>query len=568
MTDEQNSTPRQTGGEHVAEEPAQTAEGAEIASDPTPAEQAELAAIDHSAWMRPAVGDTRRTAEVVDALAPEPPAPAEPDEPVAEPVATAPQQGAGASAEQPDQDLAPTQMAAVIGARAARAKDHVPGASLTHATDIPDLRGATAAAPRRSGLARVLPWLAAALVAALAVFGIVHAATRKDVVVVTETPTPTVSKPPVVQNSDLLTPADAARIQRVGGWAIASTADKLSPTLKLTCLNSSQGQPNPSQSKQRTLTTPQQVGLAVLHQVDNFATVADASKAYQMRAALLAGCNDVPTWIHSATAVTGVGDESTAITVTYQDQVSEFHTLVLTRSGTTLHALDITDKKATDADGVVKAMAAVVNRQCGRSGGSCARSPKSERSIPPVSGTPGWLIPSDLPRVTPGAGLWTGTDTANVTSQGTTCENMTLASVAGPTKREQRTYLMTQDNAAPQTYGIDEVVLTLASPKAAQDFARTLTSNLANCAKRQSTAKVSQPAAPARKVGGVRVSADTMLVEQSMGGAQTARYRTAVVVVEDRVIYLVNNPSASYDLGTPKFNEVALRAGERATQAE
>ena len=114
----------------------------------------------------------------------------------------------------------------------------------------------------------------------------------------------------------------------------------------------------------------------------------------------------------------------------------------------------------------------------------------------------------------------------------------------------------------------DEVVLTLASPKAAQDFARTLTSNLANCAKRQSTAKVSQPAAPARKVGGVRVSADTMLVEQSMGGAQTARYRTAVVVVEDRVIYLVNNPSASYDLGTPKFNEVALRAGERATQAE
>ncbi|GAA1389152.1 hypothetical protein [Luteococcus peritonei] len=566
MTDDQNSNPQQEAEEHVADglQP-----GAENASDPTPAEEAELAAIDHSAWMRPPVGETRRTAEVVDALAPEPPEPVD-EEPVDE---EQPEQQVEQPATTPtpahlaESALAGHQMAAVIGARAARARDHVPGASLDHAPEIPDL-GATAVRPSRSGLARLMPWLAAALAAALAVFGIVYATTRKDVVVVTETPTPTVSKPPVVQDTDLFSAADAARVQPVKGWAVASTADKLSPQLRITCQPNTQGQPNPNQSKQRTLTTPPKTGLAALHQVDNFSSVADASKAFGMRAANLASCSDAPSWIYGAVKATGLGDESASQTISYQDQVAQFHTIVLTRTGTTLHALDITSSnRATNGNNVAKALAGPVNRQCARSGGACARSVTTQPAIPAVSGTPGWLIPADLPRITPGAGLWTATDTTNVTAKGTTCENLTLSSVSGPTKREQRTYLMTQDNAAPQTYGVDEVLFTFAKPAGAQAFAKTLWDNLNGCPKRQATAKVSEPAAPKVAVQGKQVTANTLQIQQSMGGSQTARYRVAVVVEGNHVAYLVNNPSASYDLGNAKFQQVALRAGLRASQA-
>ena len=70
-----------------------------------------------------------------------------------------------------------------------------------------------------AAFARFLPWLAAALALALIAFGLVFNYTRKPVVVISETPTPSASTPEVIQARDLLNPADAYRLFNLTGTA-------------------------------------------------------------------------------------------------------------------------------------------------------------------------------------------------------------------------------------------------------------------------------------------------------------------------------------------------------------
>ncbi|MEL4358087.1 MULTISPECIES: hypothetical protein [unclassified Luteococcus] len=585
MTDDNTHQPRHPGGEDgLPVEPGTSAGdvGQQGGSDPIPAEPGfpgddaattvipPVPAEDHSAWMRPAVGEERRTSEIVGALAPEEPR-VEPDE---EPVDVF-DEGAPVTPEEAEQAQAEEhtpldghQHAAIVGARAALARTDVPGASLAHAPEryAEDTFSPTPGRPL--GL-RLLPWVAGALALALLAFGLMYAYTRKPVVVITPTPTPTVSKPPVVTADDLLSVKDAATLDPKQKWSAPTTLDKLTPTtLRPACMNSTQGQPNPTMTKQRTLTTEAASAPSMKHQIDGFATTADARNAYQARAAQLAACDEVPTWITGAAKVTGIGDEAAAVTVAYQNPTVEYHTVLLTRTGTVLHAFDVAQPaKPFSTATLAQTAKLAINRQCATSGGECAQNPSVSAILPPPSGTPGWLIASDLQRVTPGAGLWTATDTTNVTSKGTTCENLDLASVPGPSQKEQRTFLMTQDSAAPRTFGIDEIVYTFKDPRTANAFAGRLNNALTSCASRQSTAKVGESLnSTAPGEDGVKVTARTLLLQQSMGGSETARFRTAVVVAGHRVVYLVNNPSASYDLGKDKFTQIAVRSGLRMTQ--
>ncbi|WP_420174637.1 hypothetical protein [Luteococcus sp. OSA5] len=567
MTDEHNPQPRPDGAqdEPIVGTGPQVPEGD---TDPTAAaKQSEPTQpeVDHSAWMRPAVGEDVRTSEVVGALAPEPTEPEDlPEDPVdvfdeAAPVTPeeSDQEGSG-----PADQTAP--MAASVGARAALQREDESG------VDLAPTAPRHGEQDKRGGFLRWLPWLIGAVVLALIAFAVVFQQTRKPVVVVTPTPTPSVTKPPVVVNADLMAAKDAELIAKGEGWTAAETLQKLSPTSRrIFCQNSSTGQPNPTQTKQRTLTTKSETPIVARHQIDNYATAADATTTYKLRAENMAKCDDVPTYIYSGTGVSGIGDEAQLMTVVFEDVIPEYHTLLLVRTGTTVHSYDVIQaKKPVSALAVAKAAGETINRQCSRAKGTCAKDPKTAAAIPPPAGTPGWMVISDLPRVSPGAGLWSATEVGNVSTKGSQCENMTLASEAGPTKREQRTYLMTQDNAAPQTFGVDEVILTFKDDQAAAKFAEKLTGNLNKCPDRQETATVSEPATVEGKAGKTDIKADTLLVEQAMGGEETARFRTATVQAGNQVVFLTNNPSASYDLGGKKFGQIALRAGQRATQGD
>lgn len=552
MTDDQTPRP-QFDEQHVP-----PAEGwdlaadlrAENANDPTPVgsrgfvDETFEEVWDHSAWMRPPVGDDRATAEIVGALAPEP-APVNGRAPMVD-VAADP-----ANTDHPGS-------AALLGARAALRRGEKSGARL--------LDEAEQAAPLGK---RLLPWLVGAMVLALLAFAIGLVVTRKPKVVATDDASASASVAELVQVSDLLTAKDVTALSPKGAWRESGTLDRLTATSpKLACLGSTQGQPNTVGTRQRTVSTTKGAGIVTLHQIDGFASVTDARKAYSMRAQQLAACSDQPALVEKAAKVTGIGDEATSLTIAFQERVTQHDTVLLVRTGNTIHTFDAAQANGqAPAATLAQVAAGPVNHQCARSGGACAKAPRAVDTLPPVAGVPGWLITSDLPRITPGAGLWTGTDSTAITTKGSGCENITLASVAGPTKREQRSFLISQDNAAPTVYGLDEVLFTFPNDAAARAFAATLQSNISSCAKRTPTAKVSEPGRISSKVGGVALSGATNLVTQSMGGSQAARFRTGVAVAGKHVAYLVNNPGASYDMGSPAFQAVTTRAAARASQA-
>lgn len=516
---------------------------------------------EHSMWMRPADGvEHERVREPEPVPYDEtPPAAEEPHGPA--PVDVIVHEG-----ESPEPLLPEHAEAALVGARAADAHDAEPGVSLDQAPVEPQ----TAVDDARPGtLQRVWPWLAAAVALGLIAFGVIFSQTNKSPVVVTQTPTPSTSVTPVITTADLVSAADVKAIDPKAPWTTTLTEQKLSATSpKPVCLLQNPGQPNPTLSGLRTMTTNGKDGLQVLHQVDAYASSTDAQKVFQLRSGNLANCYESPTYLVRADSVAGLGDEAMSITVAFQDPVTRYDTMLLVRTGTTVHVFDAVKNGTLVAPGRLAEVAAgPVSRQCTRAKGSCDAKPVSAPQTPPPAGTVGWLILPDLPRVTPGAGTWQATDPAAVSSKGSLCEGVTLATVTGPQGREQRTYLMADDTAAPQNYGVDEVVFTFAKPADATAFAKKLSDNLTSCPKRVTTAKVSQSAAVNSTVASETIAGSTILVSLDMGNSQTTLFRVGVASVGNRVVYLLNNPSKSYDLGQRNFSSLMIRAAQRASQA-
>lgn len=514
---------------------------------------------DHAMWMRPAEGEAERVREPEPVPFDETPLDEGPHEPgVVENIVR--------EGESPDPLLPEHGAAALVGARAAEASEDDPGASLDHAPAT----ATEATDENRPGLlGRIWPWLAAAVALGMIAFGVIYSQTHKSPVVVTQTPTPTRSETPVVVDTDLATTADAKRMAPDATWRMTLTEQKLTPTsAKPVCLLQNPGQPNPTLSKLRALAADGKDGLQLLHQVDAYATAADAQKVFQLRSGNLANCYESPTYLVRSDAVTGLGDEAVSMTIAFQDPVTRYDTMLLVRTGTTVHVFDaVKNASAVAAGRVAEAAARPVARQCTRAQGSCQAAPKASPQPVPAAGTPGWLIQPDLPRVTPGAGSWQATEPMAVSSKGSFCEAVTLATVTGPQGREQRQYLMADDTAAPQNYGVDEVLFTFAKPEEATAFATKLATNLAQCPQRVVTAKVSQNASFTTKQGSDTINASQVLVSHDQGGGQTLLFRVGVLSVGRHVVYLGSNPSKSYDLGQENFRLVLLRAAHRASQA-
>lgn len=460
----------------------------------------------------------------------------------------------------PDEDDRPLPRRSALSPNATRARspqtpDAAPAASTPAAS-----RAVVEDAPERGGSSKLrYGILAALLVAALAVAAFFLVPRGEG----GPAPTPTPSIDPVA--TYLLQPNDLDNYSGKA-WTVASTATTVDATTPqpLCVLTSGETAPAASATLVRTFAAAFDAPGALLHQVDTYANDEDATAAYAARLAQLGECPRTTGFVTGATEIKGLSDAGTAIKLVVQDAQSQYHTILLSRTGRHVNVVDATQPdQPADAGPLAKAVQPAAKRQCD-GGGTCPSTVEANVTVPPAVQPLGWLASVDLPRITAGQGVWRGTPEVltTVKSKGTRCEAVDLAAAPGASSSQQRTYLLQDDTNAPATFGLDEMVYTFDTPEKANGFVGTLTTNIDSCATRAATATVAKQG----DVSGVGTGAMWVVTQKLNAGDASARFRTSAVAVGNKVLYLMANPGEKFDFSDEAWANVTRRAAERLSQ--
>ncbi|HEX5334331.1 MAG TPA: hypothetical protein VFW55_00525 [Propionicimonas sp.] len=328
------------------------------------------------------------------------------------------------------------------------------------------------------------------------------------------------------------------------------------------------GLPAALRSPSRKVTSSSSPAETVVQALDVYGDDATATQAYAARLVQAGTCADTVALITGANTITGLADSAEVVRLTVQEQTDQFHSLLISRTGRSVSLIDVTTAAAVTASDLANVAAAALSRGCGGELGTCPGSISVATSVPPAGNPFGWLVPADLPRITPGAGRWGATEPKTTLDVvGSLCEAINLKTVAGTQAVGQRTLLLADDSSAPQGFGVDQVVYTFADAKGVSTLAGKLDKNLTGCADRAPTASVKEgPAVKGTGANGAKISGSTYLVTQKTG-TNTVVFRVAVLSIDNRLVYLLANPSTSFDFTNADWAKVAVRAGERASQS-
>lgn len=416
-------------------------------------------------------------------------------------------------------------------------------------------------------------WVVAALLAAGAVVGGVYLL-RRTLPAPEPTPSPTVSGPtqsaptptiPALQEQDLFTAADAQKMVPDGAWAVTKTATEPDQAdAQAACLGTISGGPNPVHVYQRTLGTTNSDHLAALHQVDIYANEKAAQQVQAERMKQLAACSEVPARILAVAKVEGFADEAWLTSIAYENDPLEAHVLLVARSGKALTIVDAArDGGVVAGEAVTSSAVRSQQAVCKAAGGTCPSKARFVRSSVLPTEPAGWLVPSDLPRLTAGTGLWVAEEPGTIKGKGTGCENMTLASVSGPRERQQATYVLTQDDRTPEGFGLDVMHFTFDKADGATKLHKQLADNLASCKQRLLNSEVTEHKAVSSKgQDGEPITARLFTVKQSTGSSPVL-FQGFVGINGNTVYYGLANVSNEFKFSEQQLGEMALRQGDR-----
>jgi flagellar basal body-associated protein FliL len=322
-------------------------------------------------------------------------------------------------------------------------------------------------------------------------------------------------------------------------------------------------EPAAQRSASRMLTA---ASASVLQLVYTFADDAQASQAYSAQVTEAGTCTNDTALIGGASKISGLADSADAVRLTIQGTKDEHHVLLLTRSGRSLNVFDVVGDSALTVATVAETASAALTRQCS-AGGTCPSTVNVSDSLPAAGDPAGWLVAADLPQITSGSGKWTALPIQAITLSGSQCEDTDLTKVTGTTASAERVFVLTGDSKAPTQFGIDHAVWTYGSAKAASTFANKLSTSVADCSTNTPTASVNAgPSVKGVGDGGDKVSGKTWEITHKLPN-DTIIFRVAVVTVGTRVSYLLANPRKDFDFTDAEWSAIALRAGQRASQA-
>ncbi|MDO5067350.1 MAG: hypothetical protein Q4D96_08740 [Propionibacteriaceae bacterium] len=378
--------------------------------------------------------------------------------------------------------------------------------------------------------------------------------------------------PPAATAANLMEASDASAIVEGVSWNVVDTIEaKKDRPRRPACLGKDVADINPVTSLHRSIGSDGQ--LALLHEIDSYASVDAATQIHAKRVSDLSTCAINQTYIASATAVTGLGDDAVQVTVVFEDEESpKYHTLLLVRTGRTASTFAVTQAGTpVEAAPLVTAAATRLAEICTASEGTCPADPTVTPSVPPKVDPPGWLISADLPRITPGYGRWLATGApAELRLKGTSCENMSLDTDPGPTERMQITFVLSETSQiqVPDVFGLDELRFTFADEEAATSFESALVSNILSCKERLTTASVTEfEAVSGVGIDELPVSARMFSLSLDKTDDSKAYYQLIVTRAATTVSYVLVKVTPEYQFTEAQLGAIAIRTAQRASQA-
>lgn len=376
----------------------------------------------------------------------------------------------------------------------------------------------------------------------------------------------------LITDALMLSPSQAETMDSKRTWKVALTQRGTSADSPNhpACLSTeaTEGAPTPQQTVLRLLSSNGSDAPAALHQATSYPTAEEAAQAYAYAARSLGDCAMTGGWIYEGHLIGGVGDQAVGVTIQVLDgSTTEFRTVVLTRTGRILDVIDVAKPdKAVTAKRLAEVAGAVVDTQCQAAGGACSDEPEAMDGPPPLGGDqPGFLAAGDLPPVGADQARWAGTTPGEPDPdllRGSGCETVDWSKVEAES-RSHRTYLLSDSSSR---FGLDEVVITTDSAKAATALAEKIRDDWKDCSKRQLTATVgavTDLSGPGAK--SVDVTGWATEVSQKADAA-TTRYRVGVVAAGPKVAFLFLNPQDDTDVTDDQFDVITVRAGQRASQ--
>lgn len=381
-------------------------------------------------------------------------------------------------------------------------------------------------------------------------------------------PSPTPSETPAVLTAEsMLAPADLAPLGE--GWTETLAQDRIdSSTPRPNCITpDAEGLPLASASMVRQWESGAQ---RMLQEAFTFANPEEATKAANLLTTQLGACERPVSWLRPGLDITGVGDSSAGVVAVVQDDADIAHSVTVSRTGNTVHILDHAKPEgAANKDDVAAVTGTAVAKTCEAAGGTCAESPAAETGVPPkLEENPQFLAGADIPRITPGAGRWGGTEVSSEFDfYGSQCEGRDLAALSGPQKA-LRTYLLQEDANAPEgVFGVDELILTYEDADGAEQLISDMGESINGCADAMLTADVTEGEdLEATGANGEEITGQTWTVTQSVDESTAQYYRLALIQVEDTVIYTVLTSTEDFDFSDGQWQAVGQRAGQRYTQ--
>jgi hypothetical protein len=379
-------------------------------------------------------------------------------------------------------------------------------------------------------------------------------------------PSPTIPETFLLDRGALLTPAEIGGLTApTTEWSITSTTDGTTgDPIYAACQRQPFADPDGNQALLRRFASDD-ARTGAVQVIEESRSEAESAQAFATMEGWYARCHDDGVQLVSTLDVRDLGDEARAFEL-HDLRSDTYLTVGLVRTGPITGAVVASTSagQPVPAQRVLGGAAVSANRICLSVSGDCSTDPRVRPTAPlPAKEHPGFLSAFDLPEVSGGvAEPWVGTDPAPSPNNpaATPCERASFGRAQDP---RTRVFVLPTAQQVPRRFGVTETIGTFPTRTDARDFVRGTYADARRCPDRELGA--SNPRVRALPGGH---TGRAWRFEFEVNENNSVVYRVGVVRDGSRVAVVSMSPLEAYDVASPEFTRLVVRAGERLDEAE